>query len=418
MVLSLASIHQPLNDFFLNQFQTEVGSPIVFRFDKFGSVLSDSDFIDRNHPELGYLPALAMEKFSDLVNHIPVDLGDSLNILLSVDSIDTTYFFRLLSASIPYLSNEIDDTTKQVMISSFSTLKRESLNIWNNVKAESLSGLMLQYKPSLATPEDWYDMSKNEVWTSHSLQVTETSSEVNPGSSDQLWRLKLNDAAMQKVLQLPNLDPFKPKLDLPRPVPNLNLDIPNLVLKLHANPIISQLNSLAIAQQINSAHFTEQLSSVALYTTYFEQYRQLDVSKRIIVSQYLGHEAPTQTVKTNNLSISFDYCLVSIRRPWYVDAFINEKSWCIPTVPKGQVTASGLAGSLPLLPIGFVAIRNLNIEADWATEDVTNASTATDFGPFKVTTDIVNNKLSHLGLQIVGWILQRMPDLPPNDPPN
>jgi hypothetical protein len=56
--------------------------------------------------------------------------------------------------------------------------------------------------------------------------------------------------------------------------------------------------------------------------------------------------------------------------------------------------------------------------ANWY-EDVANASIATDFGPFKVTAGIVNNelKLSHPGLQIIGWVLQKMPDLPPNDPP-
>jgi len=41
---------------------------------------------------------------------------------------------------------------------------------------------------------------------------------------------------------------------------------------------------------------------------------------------------------------------------------------------------------------------------------------ATDFGPFKVDSGIVNNSLSHAGIQVVGWLLQHMPPLPPNDP--
>jgi hypothetical protein len=163
MALSLESIYQPLTEFFLNQFHTDVGSPIQFRFDKFGSVLSEEDFIDPSHPELGYLRALAMEKFSDLVNHIPVDTGDGINIVLSTDSIDTTYFFRLLTSSIPYIPKGTSDDTTQAIINAFSVVKADSLKIWNSVKAESISGLMLQYKPSLATPESWYDKSKNEV---------------------------------------------------------------------------------------------------------------------------------------------------------------------------------------------------------------------------------------------------------------
>lgn len=450
MTISLASIHQPLTDFFLSQFQTEAGSPILFRFDQYGSVLSDQDFLNPANPELGYLPGLAIEKVSDLVNHIPIESSNGLNVLLSDDSIDQAYFFRLLSASLPYLPNEMDDATKQEMISSFSALKAESLKIWGNVKAESLSGLMLQYKPSLATPEDWYDRSKNEVWTSHSFQVTETSSEINPGSSEPLWRLKLSDVTMRKVLQLSEAGTEDSKVD-----------VADRVLKIKANSVVDQVNRVDLGQvrrvdlpvsdhvsrvdigqiaraaplfpnQISRINLeqvarvtsplanqvsTDELSGVALHNTYLQQYHQLDVSQRLIVGQYLGQEAPTQTVKTSSVSIAFDYCLVHIRRPWYVDAFINERTWCLPNVSKGQMSAQGIAGSLPLLPIGFVALQNLNIEANWESEDLTNASAATNFGPFKVDAQIVTNKLSHPGLQIIGWLLQKMPELPPNPHP-
>jgi hypothetical protein len=43
--------------------------------------------------------------------------------------------------------------------------------------------------------------------------------------------------------------------------------------------------------------------------------------------------------------------------------------------------------------------------------------TRSDFGPFRVESEIVNNTLSHPGLQIVGWMVQEMPELPPNDDP-
>jgi hypothetical protein len=97
-----------------------------------------------------------------------------------------------------------------------------------------------------------------------------------------------------------------------------------------------------------------------------------------------------------------------------VDAFTNDKSWCIPEVAKGQVSASGPPGNLCLLPIAFVAIRNLEIEANWSAQDVANGAAATDFGPFKVTSTIENNKLRHEGLQVLGWMLEKLPDLPPN----
>lgn len=346
MTLSIEDIHRPMADFFLTQFQTQGGNPILFRFDKFGSVLSDQDFIDPNHPALGYIPALAREKFSDLVNHIPIDAGDGMNIFLSTDSIDNTYFFRLLSPSLPYIPDNSNINTKNLIIHNFSLIKSGALKQWENLKNESLTGLMLQYMPSLATPEDWYDKSKDDIWTSHSFQITETNPVPIPGLSTQMWRLKPE------------------------------------------NVVIPPRNG------------------------------ELDINNRLHLHRYLSNNAPTETLKASSISIAFDYCLVHIRRPWYVDAFIDDKSWCVPTVPKGQVTSSGPAGNLPLMPICFVEVRNLNIEANWAAEDIATASHATDFGPFKVTANIVNNKLSYQGTQIIGWTLQKMPDLPPNDPPS
>ncbi len=435
MGLSLTSIHQPLNDFFLNQFKTNVSSPIHFRFDKFGSVVSDDSFTDPNHPELGYVPSLAMETFSDLVNRAPVDTGDGLNIILSpANSIDDTYFFRLLSPAIAWAPDGSDDQAKAAIAQAFNAVKSAALTIWNNLKLESSTGLMLQFKPSLAMPTDWYDRSKTESWTHHSFQITDTS----PAPASPLWRFKLSDQAMLQVLKLPQPDPA------PSPQP-LNL-ASHVIALSEAAPVSSAAAPGGIAGQplhAFTASTPAHLMSAAaghdlehedfkldvpvggdlpnkkfvLHNALMQQYRALDVRNKLIVSQYVGQNAPTQPPKTSSIDISFDYCLVSIRRAWWIDAFISGTSWYVPGLAKGAVTANGPSGNLPLLPIGLVAIRNLNIEAQWAPEDVANATVATDFGPFKVDGDIVNNKLSHPGLQIIGWMVQDMPDLPPVSDP-
>lgn len=437
MTLSLESIYQPLTDFFLNLFGMAAGSPILFRFDKFDSVISDQDFIDPNHPELGYLPALVIEKFSDLVNHIPVDTGDGMNIFLSADTIDDTYFFRLLSPSIPYIPVGIDDATKQAIISNFSPIKADALKIWNNLTLESITGLMLQYKPSQATPEDWYDKTKNDVWTNHSFQINQTSSVPASGPSTQLWKLKLSDEIMRKVLQLPvavDTSVEQPPIDIPDHVLKLRetltpqmtsvvdertpMAVETLPSRLVVSSVLARSISTAAAGSLRTEAVVTPVENVALFDTFLQQNNKLDISKRLLVTQYIGTNAPTQSVTTDSLSISFDYCLVRIDRQWWKNIFTDNTTWCIPAVPKGQVTTSGPAGNLPLMPIAFVAIRNLEIDANWTTEDITNASSATDFGPFKVTANIVNNKLTYEGLQIFGWMLQKMPDLPPNDTPS
>jgi len=426
MTLSLEAIHQTLTDFFLNKFRTDAGSQIQFRFDKYGSAVSDSAFIDLDHPEWGYIAGKAQWTFSYLVNRIPVD-DDGVNILLSQGDIDDTYYTRLLSPSIPYLPNGLDDATKQAIIQAFGNIKADALKVWNDVVA----AWQINYKPSSATPENWYDTSKNEVWTSHSFQVTDTT----PGPSTQLWKLKLSDVSMQQVLQLPEA------------VNNSSLNIPARILELQPNSremltqnvtaraaepfhilaaeaqsdrlVVSPLveHNIGIAAESVAKVGATPTESVALYDTYLQQHNTLDISKKLLVNQYLGNYAPTQPVQTSSISVSFDYCLINALRLWYKDVFINDTSWCIPTVLKGQLTTSGPAGNLPLIPIGFVAIRNLNIEGNWTAADEANASLATGFGPFQVTWDSVNKKLSYPGLQIIGWVLQKMPDLPPNNPP-
>jgi nucleoid-associated protein YgaU len=66
------------------------------------------------------------------------------------------------------------------------------------------------------------------------------------------------------------------------------------------------------------------------------------------------------------------------------------------------------------LPVGFVAVRNLTISAQWSAEDSANLGSVTDFGPFQVGASD-GQTLTHAGLQVVAWLLQRLPELPPSD---
>src|ERR1700687_535240 len=131
MALSFDAIFKPLNDFFLKLFQTGADSAVIFRFDKFGSVISEQDFIDPNHPELGYSPNRATEKFSDLVNHIPSDNGDGMSIVFRQDAIDDAYFVQMLSPAQPCVSG--DGPLNQSIIDAFSAIKADAVKVWQNL---------------------------------------------------------------------------------------------------------------------------------------------------------------------------------------------------------------------------------------------------------------------------------------------
>jgi hypothetical protein len=434
MALSLDSIHQPLNDFFLNHFKTDAGSPVVFRFDKFGSVISDADFIDPNRPDLGYSANLATEKFSDLVNRVPIEDADGLNIFISQAQIDQIYE-GLLGPALPFIRQGADDQTKESIITSFSSLKSEAVKLWETIKLESSTGLMLDFKPSFASPRDWYDKTKKDNWTSHSFNITEpaTSTPVDNGPRFQLWRKKIDDATMANLVPsaanaqlaaparlattLLVAHPTRPAQTTPSVV-NTSFRFARPLMAVRFNPVTTaRVASTNISVDRAPANTTA--VRFDLGRAYLREARTIPVNEKIAVLQYIKSNAPTQPATTNNISVSFDYCVVNISRPWYRQGFLNDTSWFIPNKTKGELTAPVDRGAnLILLPVAAVAIKNLSIQAQWPAADIASSQEATEFGPFKVDSGIVNNTLSHEGIQIIGWLLERMPTLPPNDPPS
>jgi hypothetical protein len=458
MALSLGSLFQPLNDFFLDQFKTDDDSQVVFRFDRFGSVVSDDDFIDDAHPDLGPLPGLAREKFSDLVNRVPIDDPDGLNIVLSTNAVDSTYADRLLLPSLPFIPAGTDEQTKQAMFDNFNVMKAAARAIWDQVELTSLSGMLLDFKPSIATPEDWYDSTKSASWTDHALDISEPASSegVAPAQKDrQLWRLRVSDEAIRGMLETGAGDPtpdttvamadrmiavrdhraapsvtgmmpavgsvrladrVSPAVMMAQPVSPFRMSAARAfdldpAIRIVARPGLDRpgLDRPGLGRPPSEPH---DVPPGRIPIERLRIAKSLDVRRRVAVSQVIADQAPTEPVTTNHLTITFQYCLVRIARPWLATGFISPGSWYVPGADKGSLTVTQ-AGGMPLLPIGFVAVRRLAIKANWSADDLAKASDATDLGPFKVDGGIVNDQLSHPGLQVIGWLLQRLPDLPP-----
>jgi hypothetical protein len=415
MSITPQSIHKPLSDFFLKKFSTAAGSSVFFRFDKFGSVVSDEDFVDPTRPERGYVPAIATEKFSDLVNRIPVDQDDGVNILLSAASIDELYYYRLLNPSVPYLAAGASEQTKEAVMNAFNRTKADALKVWNNARLESAQG-MDQFLPARATPANWYDRTKNDVWTRHSLTVSEPAPK--PGPPPPIFRLKLSDESVRSVLHLQGKEAVT-SANLTKALTAAKTTVrPGLAVAATARPAVARdavapgIANLALAKNVTAA---TALSNATLHNQLMVQSRTLAIKDRVVMTQFVGKIAPTKPVVTNSISISFEYCKTDIHRPWYINAFVNDPSWYLPGVPKGQLGSED-TGGMSLLPIGFVAIRNLAIHASWTQEDVASAKLSDGFGPFRVAFDNAKQSLVHAGVQIFGWVLQKMPVVPPNEP--
>jgi hypothetical protein len=372
-----------------------------------------------------------MEKFSDLVNRIAIEEPDGLNIFISQAQIDQAYL-GLLNRAVPFIPEGSDAQTGESIITSFSLIKSAALKVWANVKLESSTGLMFEFKPSFAGPKDWYDRKNKDIWTSHSFKVTEAAGPAKPESVS--FVKKIDDVTMAKIVPLTeSARPVKPtqlaaillEAHPNRPV----MTTPKMVnasLQTGGNSPRTSARMVAARQQPrkevrdhrgkkgaarpqprpevrdhrgkNGAARPQPWPEVRdhrgkgkdagagfeLQNRYLPNVQRMKLEKRIAVSQYIRRHAPTSPATTNSISISFDYCLVNISRPWYRSEFINDRSWYIPNTTKGQLTARVNSGAnLTLMPVGVVAIKNLNIQAHWSAADIGNSTDATSFGPFK-----------------------------------
>ena len=410
MALSLDSIYKPINDFFLNRFKTDHDSPIFFKFDKFGSVVSDESFIDPENPDD---TSLAQEEFSDITNRLPVEDPDGINVLFGGNSIDSEYL-RLMNASIPFTNP--NDPNKEEIINSFVKIKNEAGRKWEFL-SEKRGGVILdKYRISFAHPTNWYDRRVNNNWTEQSFEIKESvTTPINSNPKYQLWKLKLSDDHLKKILPVlettKSLEPIALRKDVIKMMPALT--------RAGTMQTITIRDHRTKPKVVVRDHRAMTLAGTSLVNQNLRSsLHRLDLTNRLAVLHYIREKAPTKPSTTSGLSIKFDYCTVNIRRSWLDYSLIKNKSWYIPGSAKGEESAPGSEMNLSVLPVGFIAIKNLEIEANWSQVDITISKDATDFGPFEVDSEIVNNKLSHEGIQIVGWILQRMPELPPNDPPS
>ena len=378
MAIDLQDLYHPISDFFLTTFGTGIDD-VVFRFDQLGSVISEQDFVDNHHPDAGPSAALAQERFSDLVNRVPLDGADGLHVILGQASIDELYNYRLLLPAVPQV--QVGPTR--------DAIKAKASALWSKLTLQSLSGLMLDYKPSLAEPEDWY-VAGSTGWTSHQLQIT-SSSTPTATPPVPVWRLRPSDLQVAEKLDcLP--DARVPGVALRERMRRLDAPVGRIqpLLRANATAVLSPV-SAAVSDTVSDA--VADTATVAppadgsLHAAVLSDLRTLDIRGRLVVDQALAEITPTAPASTSSVTIGFDYCLVHIQRPWWFDPFVTDPSWTLPGVAPGSLSAPGTTGGLPWLPIAVAVVRNLVVEAAWSGDDAANLAQATGFGPFRAELD-------------------------------
>jgi hypothetical protein len=408
MALSLDSIYKPLNDFFLQKFGDDNDAAVAFRFAHLPQTFSDNDFLLSQQP----WPDLANERFSMVVDAVPRLDDDGRTVWLSIMSprLSDLYGDEILGPAIPFVPADVtDDTERQARIDAFNSAKADASRDWATIQeTASLLDPAVSFRSSTATPANWWDKNAPGVWTSWSFQVKGAATVPGqPGqpaqSSDRLLRMRVDDSVVKSVVT-PFVAPAAPPSPPPGPAAGVRPMFAARAAFFRGGPILQRQVG------VNKGAF-----AVATQGDSIPPIKSFPFKLRQEIILKLAENAPTQPVTITDVTISFDYCMVSVRRAWLHNAFINNQSWRIPGLTKGQLSANDGHG-LPALPVGFVAIKALKIQAPWTPEDITNLEQSVQFGPFNFDSQVVNGAIGHEGIQIIGWLLQPLSDLPPNDP--
>jgi hypothetical protein len=144
------------------------------------------------------------------------------------------------------------------------------------------------------------------------------------------------------------------------------------------------------------------------------------------------------SAETSGMNISFEYTMVSIRRPWANWAVVTGTTgWNLQNLyTKGKISTGTKNGQdqslMPVVPMAFVVARNIKITANWAKSDMdfikttTSAGGSFGIGPFSIggsysgshskqtfTSSFAGGSIIAPGVQIIGTIGQLEPLLPP-----
>jgi hypothetical protein len=137
-----------------------------------------------------------------------------------------------------------------------------------------------------------------------------------------------------------------------------------------------------------------------------------------------------------SISVSYDFALITIRRPWLTNFLFDLPGWKTQIAPKGGWSSGSRQGQqgkmFPLLPTAFIAVKDVVIKANFSHAELDQASSSTSasgsvgWGPFAVSGnyshshseqhvkgEVAPGQLTQKAVQIIGWINEVLPLCPP-----
>jgi hypothetical protein len=152
--------------------------------------------------------------------------------------------------------------------------------------------------------------------------------------------------------------------------------------------------------------------------------RLVSVDIGVIEQAYdaITNESQPQEFESSSITLSFDYTLVTLDRQWFPEGLITNTNWYVPGYRAGQLLAPSSPTAQPAMPVAFVAVRRVHLAGTWSSRDVEALPSSVSLGPLSlvgrtITTSGSSVTVDSPGMQVVAWICQPLPTLPPEGDP-
>ncbi len=393
------------------------GTPVVLLLEPCGKGIDPEDFRDvRDSND----PAEGIEAFSDLVNAVPIP---GLTFVDSSRLCDMVYKLIVESAMTSGdPSNPVSNNAAREIVNAkfdMDTMGRGRMDIPVDI-----------YYPAMAEPARWWDPAM--PWSDASFTIGGIATPPLAPAIAQLaelprlmWRSipaerHLNELAAlvrpQGKLSLTKSRALRPqsrivarigplaaaRIDRPTREPGKTLEA--------LDPLATKVQALSVRPAF------EVLENTPVKLRYCDL---------IYIARLLDLKALQTAIQPTDggFRISFQYCVVSIKRPWFHSELFDMPGWSIPgfaahSISNGLLTNN--PGLLPAITTRFLAVRNLFVRAAWRDGDRAKAEQASkadgvlSFGPFALTGDVHfdGTELRCSTPQIVAWLAAILPACP------
>jgi hypothetical protein len=157
-----------------------------------------------------------------------------------------------------------------------------------------------------------------------------------------------------------------------------------------------------------------------------------------------SEEKQAQQSNSSDVSISFNYCIVDIKREWLDTSLLNLKNWFIVGDYKKNTISDGTMGQhvpankentfLPSIPVSIILVKDVKLSwATWksdfaAAQSSTGGSVSVGYGPFTASAhyshhnenrdfsaDTDGESLNIPGIQLLGYVSAINPPCPAHD---